>query len=48
MLGVTTSALSNSYPLCSGIQSGSGFIQEKDLGVPHESSGNGNALLLSS
>ena len=34
------------FALC--VQSRSGFIQEKDLGVPHESSGNGNALLLSS
>ena len=34
------------YPLTLCVQGRGGLIQEEDFGVPHESSGNGDALLL--
>ena len=34
------------YPLTLCVQGRGGLVQEEDFGVPHESSGNGDALLL--
>ena len=40
--GLVQSLLNYLLTLC--VQSRGGFVQEEDLGVPHQSTGNGNSL----